>query len=77
MDGTIKVSKARLQEIFASDETPKKLPYIATRRLFQRFLDDHGYVLPEEPAPLSNLIEEYCTFLRDLRGYAPEVLPVK
>ena len=74
MDGTIKVSKARLQEIFASDETPKKLPYIATRRLFQRFLDDHGYVLPEEPAPLSNLIEEYCTFLRDLRGYAPDTV---
>ena len=58
VDGTVRVSKVWLQEIFATDETPRKLHFLATRRLFQRFLDDYGYVLPDEPDPFSKLIEE-------------------
>ena len=74
MGGTVKVSKARLQKIFFTDKKARKQLFLATHHLFKRFLDDHDYFLPEEPEAFFKLIEEYCTFLRELRGYAPDTV---
>ena len=74
MDGTLKFSRKRLEELFFVDEDKKKLLFSATRRLFQRFLEGHASLLPEEPDRFSDLVEEYCHFLRDLRGCVPKTV---
>ena len=47
MDGTVTVSKARIQKIFITSKKTRKQPFLATHHLFERFLKDQGYLLPE------------------------------